>query len=580
MDASDGQSGGRGASTAGAVTGRAVLIGLACGVGLAAVGFVNDSLLRMTQMVGNHLPVSVYGLLILALLAVNPLLRLVRRSWALRPGEWAVALCITLAAVAVATNGMVRNFGPSLVLPAKAYESGPSSVLYHRMHVLDYMPLGLIVNDGRVNDGVVKGYMTGLADQGTGVTAGDVWAAWRGPLAVWMPLMALVFIAGLCLAVIVLPQWADRERLAFPIAKFTRSLIYGHAPPDAECGEQAHRPIFRHKGFWIMLVVAMGIHLVNGYHAYNSQSIEIPLKYWAYGPIVNNFPILGQVAGAWVYFHFPLFLAVVGFSFLISREVSFTIRAAGFLHVLITAAIIKAGYNPGAGPTLGNYEGFLRIGAYVGISLAVLHAGRRYYGPLLARALGARRWASENLPVGTARVMLVCLAALVALLVWMGLAWPFAIAAVAGLMMLYLVIARINAETGLLFVAPVFGLTEIVAGVFGLEAAGPRALLMVTLFCSVAMPDIRVAITPLVINALHVVRGEHAEPAADLREADAGGDPDHPRRRRRDAAADAASPPVAVVAAAPGHRRGVGNLPGDVVQLQLHGRLVRQDRRR
>ena len=497
------------------ITARAVTIGLVGGAGLAAIGFVNDSVLGMTQIVGNHLPVSVYGLLVLGLLTVNPLLRRLSPRRALQPGEWAVALCITLAGAAVATNGMMRTLGPALVYPAKHYSIGPRSVWYQRHRVLEYLPPGVLVDDGRIgeDDRVVMGYVRGL-QLDRPVTLGDVpWGAWARPLATWVPILVLMLLAGLCLAVIVVPQWADREHLAFPIAGFTRSLLDGHLPTEIP-GVGQVRPVFRTPGFWVLLAVALGIHLVNGFHAYRPGFIHVPLSQWVYGPIVQKYPILGKVPGSWVQLHFPLYLAVVGFSFLVSREVSFTVGITGYLHMFVMAAMLKAGMSPGAEMSLSGYDGFFRVGAYVGITAAILHAGRSYYGPLLKRALGLRAGREgAPLPVGPARVMLSAIVGAIVLLSLAGLAWPLATLAVLALMMMYLVLARINAETGLFFVVPMFGITEIVAGLFGMTAAGPAGLLMVTLFASVAMSDIRVTIAPLVLNALLVAKGHRAAPA-------------------------------------------------------------------
>jgi len=58
---------------------RAILIGVLLGLGITAVGYFNDWVLRLSYVASDLIPVSVYGLLVLGILIINPLLRAVRR---------------------------------------------------------------------------------------------------------------------------------------------------------------------------------------------------------------------------------------------------------------------------------------------------------------------------------------------------------------------------------------------------------------------------------------------------------------------------------------------------------------------
>ncbi|MHC5057610.1 MAG: DUF6785 family protein, partial [Planctomycetota bacterium] len=72
------------------MTKRAVGIGLALAVTLGGVTYFNNSVMRQTWLVGNYLPISVYGSLILFLVIVNPLLGRIGDSWRLGSRELAV----------------------------------------------------------------------------------------------------------------------------------------------------------------------------------------------------------------------------------------------------------------------------------------------------------------------------------------------------------------------------------------------------------------------------------------------------------------------------------------------------------
>ncbi len=63
---------------------RALILGLLGAAFIAAAGYVNDGLIRNTFLVGNHFPISVFGLLILVVICVNPVLCLLHRWLRLR----------------------------------------------------------------------------------------------------------------------------------------------------------------------------------------------------------------------------------------------------------------------------------------------------------------------------------------------------------------------------------------------------------------------------------------------------------------------------------------------------------------
>ena len=92
------------------MTRRALLIGLCGAAFMCAVTYVNDAVIRQTFLVGNHLPIAVYGALVAFVLCVNPLLRRTKLVRALSGSELAVALAITLAACAIPGGGHPRAF--------------------------------------------------------------------------------------------------------------------------------------------------------------------------------------------------------------------------------------------------------------------------------------------------------------------------------------------------------------------------------------------------------------------------------------------------------------------------------------
>lgn len=79
---------------------RSIFLGLGLGFFIAGFAYFNDQVVANTFLIGNFLPIGVFGVVLLLLLLVNPLLATLQNSWALRGGEIAVITAIGLAACA------------------------------------------------------------------------------------------------------------------------------------------------------------------------------------------------------------------------------------------------------------------------------------------------------------------------------------------------------------------------------------------------------------------------------------------------------------------------------------------------
>jgi hypothetical protein len=93
-----------------------VLIGLVIGLVIATLGYVNDRVFRLSYVASALMPVSVFGLLVVGLLVLNPLLRLLRLRH-MRGGEWATICCLVLVACAIPGPGLLWQFHNALVMP-------------------------------------------------------------------------------------------------------------------------------------------------------------------------------------------------------------------------------------------------------------------------------------------------------------------------------------------------------------------------------------------------------------------------------------------------------------------------------
>ena len=214
-----------------------MILGLLGALVIAAIGFINDSVLRLTMLVGNHFPISVFGLLILLVIALNPLLSLIRRSWRFQPGELAVIVTFMLVACSIPGSGLLRTYTPMMAMPISHEQIKPG---WQRSHVLDRLPPDTLVprienaeSPGRlVPDPDVMGPLaTGYANSTEPLPIQEMfsrrvpWAKWSGPLLMWTPLVLLMSLGVICLSLVVHPQWSQREHLRYPIADFATTLM-------------------------------------------------------------------------------------------------------------------------------------------------------------------------------------------------------------------------------------------------------------------------------------------------------------------------------------------------------------------
>jgi hypothetical protein len=99
------------------MTYRSVILGLLCAATLCAVTFFNDQVLHGSYLVGNFMPIAVFGTLILFLLLINPLLALLSKRLALSGRELAVIVALTFFCCYIAGRGFMHFFTTFLMLP-------------------------------------------------------------------------------------------------------------------------------------------------------------------------------------------------------------------------------------------------------------------------------------------------------------------------------------------------------------------------------------------------------------------------------------------------------------------------------
>jgi len=483
------------------MTRRAVILGFLGAMLIAGAGYLNDSVLRLNFVVGNHFPISVFGMLILLVLIVNPVLHRLGPRWRLRGSELAVAVGLTLAGCGIPGSSMMRSFTPCLIMPIQYNEISPG---WQQHKVLSYFPPQMLANGGKYDADLVDGYLHGRGGpRGEWISPidGIPWRRWRGALTTWGVIVPLMGLCVICVCLIVHRQWSSHERLRYPIAEFANTLME-HEPGRGLPG------IFRSRLFWIGAAAILAVRVVNGIHAWYDESIEIPLEFPQFGIILqkSKFLLDAPLWHKWPLFYVRLYPMVIAFAFFLAADVSLSLGLSTFVFVMWTAIVAETGVDFSGNEMRGALGVWFRAGAYGGLALLMLYTGRAYYWRVLKQGLTFRRQPGVESHAATAlRVLLIGAAALVWFL-WdaLGLDPLIGLLAVASMLVLYLGIARMNAEAGLFFTQTYWQPAAVLIGLFGFAALGPRNLAIVGMLCAVLTYDPRECLMPFIVNGLRI----------------------------------------------------------------------------
>jgi hypothetical protein len=129
---------------------RAIVLGLLLGLFISSFTYFNDFVMKQTLMIGSFLPVSVFGVAVVLVVLVNPLLRALGPGGPLRAIEIAVVVAIALAACAYPGANFCRYFGTMAAMQPHHAQRRPA---WDAQRVMSYLPGGShLVAPGHVRD--------------------------------------------------------------------------------------------------------------------------------------------------------------------------------------------------------------------------------------------------------------------------------------------------------------------------------------------------------------------------------------------------------------------------------------------
>ena len=313
------------------MTFRAVLLGFLGVAFICGFGYFNDAVLWQTYLVGNHMPASIYGILILFVLLINPLIRRFSKKLPLSRKEIAVILTLTLAVCCIPESGLMRIFPNSLVFPHKYNQTEPG---WKEQGVVEMTPNKMLVDISKNEDHVLNGFIQGMGTAEKHISFSDIpWYGWKRTLLFWIPILIALWIALIGLSLVLHKQWSDHEHLPYPIASFVDSLL-------PEQGK-ARSGIFSKKLFWLGAGLVFVIHMNNyAYQWFPRYIVQIPT-------VFNFTSFIGITqtlikGGGWFIYNPRIYFAAVGIAYFLSAEVSLSMGIGPIVYSL--ACGVLAGY--------------------------------------------------------------------------------------------------------------------------------------------------------------------------------------------------------------------------------------------
>jgi hypothetical protein len=475
----------------------AVVLGLTGATFVCTFTYFNDAIMHQTMFVGNNMPISVYGGLVILALFINPLLRKISKKLSLNGWQLAVVLVMTLAACAIPGSGLMRTFTCSLVMPRHYEKVTPA---WQSEGVLNMVPERMLADPSEDDETAVTGFIQGISTPTKKIEFGAVpWKAWMRALSTWLPLIVTLWVALAALALVFHRQWSEKERLPYPIAEFAIAVM--------PSGESSSGGLLSNKLFWMGILPILAIHLNNyGCEWFPDYMIRIPVRF-NFLPLAN-LGMFKHVADAWYVWYPTIYFTATAFAYFLATDVSLSLGVGPLLCTFLSGMIGSYGINLRGGGSFSPKQlyTFLGFGAYMAMFLSITYAARHYLVNVGKLAFGMK--SGEDIKphaVWGARVFLVCLVIFIFQLTLLNVDWQVAIIYALCLVVMFTIMSRVVAETGVFFIQALWYPSAIMMGIFGTKFLGPELMAIIVLLTCVLALDTREALMVFIVNSLKIM---------------------------------------------------------------------------
>jgi hypothetical protein len=345
----------------------ALLTGLIFVILFSAFTPYNNVKLLNSPLAGGHFPLASFGCLLLLLVIINPLLSLIRKNWRFHLHELLLVWAMVTVATGIAYTGLMRTFIINITTPV--WFSTTSSNLGKLLPPL--LPASLFPKDPEMIRSLYGGLEGGLDLTWWQVLSQIPWSHWLMPMAWWGLFMVFVYTAMIGMVGVFSHQWVENEKMNFPLLRVPEIL-----GEEAEAGRLFE--YFTHRYFIIGFGIPLILHLLNGLNTYFPQVPSLPTLVLA-SPYIPKEGLLSGFYKAKIY----IYPAFIGFAFLTSKQVSFSLWSFFILGGLLPGLLQSLGWHlPAAalgttfGPVVSRVEEMQMVGAFAVFFLFILWLAR------------------------------------------------------------------------------------------------------------------------------------------------------------------------------------------------------------
>jgi len=436
------------------ITARAVIIGL-------LLVFPNAYWLHQMEIVWYSTQPTTIALyfnvifILIVLLIGNWLLRRLRPSWALEHSEFLVIYVILAITSSLAGHDQIEILVPAMGWGAwYATPENRWDELFSR-----FVPNYLAVKNKQVLAPFIEGHSS--------MYARDYLLAWAEPVAVWIGFIVVLLFAMLCINAILRRQWAEHERLSYPIVQIPLEIT------------DPRFALWRSKLFWTAFAFAVALDTLNSLAFLYPSLPALDVRALKVDRFFTAWPwtVLGGTRGG-------LYPFAIGLGYLLPLDLLFS---SWFFFWFWQGQKVITVVMAWEGDPRFPYIPEQSFGGYIGIVLFSLWVARHYLGRIFRTAfardpglLDGRepmpyRWAVWGL--------ILSLGGLIAFSRYAGMPVWIAVSFFAVFFLLSTAITRMRAELG----PPAHDLHAagpdvILTNVFGSLALGPRAVTLFSLY--------------------------------------------------------------------------------------------------
>ena len=414
----------------------------------------NDLIIKSSRLaVWNVTPAALFLFFVLVAI-VNVVLRWIHPRLALKRGELAVVYFLILLANTLtgrALSGMVLP-----VITGAFYYATPENDWGEVIQ--PYLPTWPVPQ----GDEVIRNLYEGGA-------AAVPWEAWLQPVFHWLTFGLALFLAMVCLMVIVRRQWVEHERLVYPMVQLPLAMI------GEDRGGSAIKPLFRSGLMWLGFAIPFGAGSLNALHSYFPS---VPTISFSLGKI-ELFEAMGGI-------RMTVNPSMFGFSYFIPQNVSLGLSFFYLVNQLQVGFLQLLGWQHREA-AMGVYSTYTdsnivhqSMGAMIVLVLGTLWVGRRHLVAVVRKALGMDASVDDSDEILSYRAAVVgVIASFVTMAVWL---WQTGIPLLVvplllfGAFVIFMTITRVVAQGGIAAMFTPTNAPDFVISGVGASTLGPKGM--------------------------------------------------------------------------------------------------------